>query len=241
MWDLAIPLTEIVVVVLAAALALLVLEYQGVDVLRLILGGARSARRSEGSASSAPGDSSSGMTRPSRAIEILRILIGVVWLANLLFILVPANDYWSTFGSAAQSYGPTSLGGSALANYVAANPTVFAWLIALATAYLAVALILGVTTRLALLVGSAASVVFLVTQFGSTFAFPGGTDVGAHPLYLVIYAALWIGGAGQALSVDGLLWKRGWGRKVPAAEYFASPGPKGAVTPSLSTPAAHAR
>ncbi len=231
MWDLAIPLTEIIVVVLAAALALLVLEYKGEDVLRFVLGGARAP---EGSSRSDAHPASNDMTRPSRAIELLRILIGVVWLANLLFIVVPANDYWSTFGSAAQSYGPTSLGGAGLANFVAANPTVFAWLIALATAYLAVALILGVTTRLALLVGSAASVVFLVTQFGSTFAFPGGTDVGAHPLYLVIYATLWIGGAGRSLSVDSLLWKRGWGRKVPAAEYFASPGPTGAAYPSVS-------
>ena len=237
MWDLAIPLTEIIVVVLAAALALLVLEYQGGDVLRLILGGARGASRSEGSASSATSDSSSRMIQPSRAIEILRILIGVVWLVNLLFILVPANNYWSTFGSAAQSYGPTSLGGSGFANYVAANPTFFAWLIALATAYLAIALILGVTTRLALLVGSAASIIFLATQFGSTFAFPGGTDVGAHPLYLVIYVTLWIGGAGRSLSVDSLLWKRGWGRKVPAAEYFASPGPTGTAYPSVSAAA----
>ena len=238
MWDLAIPLTEIIAVVLGAALALLVLEYQGVDVLRFFLGGARGASTADGAAADA---SPSGPTRSRRAIEVLRILIGVVWLANLLFVVDPANNYWSTFGSAAQSYGPTSLGGTAFANYVAANPTFFAWLIALATAYLAIALILGVTTRLALLVGSAASVVFLVTQFGSTFVFPGGTDVGAHPLYLVIYAALWIGGAGQSLSVDGLLWKRGWGRKVPAAEYFASPSPIGTAKPSLSAAVPHAR
>ena len=234
MWDLAIPLTEIIVVVLAAALALLVLEYQGKDILRFVLGGARAP---EGGSRSAADRASIDLTRPRRAIELLRILIGVVWLANLLFIVVPANDYWSTFGSAAQSYGPTSLGGSGFANFVAANPTFFAWLIALATAYLAIALILGVTTRLALLVGSAASVIFLATQFGSTFAFPGGTDVGAHPLYLVVYATLWIGGAGRSLSVDSLLWKRGWGRKVPAAEYFASPGPTGAASPSVSAAA----
>jgi hypothetical protein len=241
--------TEILAVVLAAALALLTLEYRGLEVVRLL---GRTLRRSVTRASKPaqdtnvnPKDSGDGAaSTPSRstiAIETLRILTGVIWVFNLLFIVIPSADYWSTFTSVAQSYGPSTLGGSGVANFVAANPLIFAGLIALATAYLAVALVLGVTTRLACVVGVAASIVFFFTQFGTTFALPGGTDVGAHPLYIVIYVALWIGGAGQSWSVDGLLWKRGWGRRVPSARWFASPRPLGTQKPAVPAAASPAQ
>lgn len=140
-----------------------------------------------------------------RAIELLRIGVGLVWVVNLLFIVNPRNQYWSTFSQTALAYAPTTLGGPGLAEFVAAHPLVFAWAIALLTAYLAVALLLGVTTRVACFVGSFFSALLLATQFGSTFLFPGGTDVGAHPLYILAYAVLVVGGAGTSLSVDHLL------------------------------------
>lgn len=136
------------------------------------------------------------------AIELLRIGVGVVWTVNLLFILDPANDYWSTFSSVALSFAPTTLGGPGLAQYVASHSWFFAWGIALVTAYLAIALLFGVTTRIACFVGSFFSALLLATQFGSTFLFPGGTDVGAHPLYILVYGVLVVGGAGSSVSVD---------------------------------------
>ncbi len=135
-------------------------------------------------------------------IELLRIGVGLVWALNLIYILAPANSWFADFGATAQSYGPTTVGGPGLANFVAAHATVFSWLVATVTAYLAVAFLLGATTRIACMVGGVFSAVLLATQVGSTFSFPGGTDVGEHPLFLVIYAALVIGGAGRALSVD---------------------------------------
>ena len=128
--------------------------------------------------------------------------MGVVWALNMIFILDPANQFFPTFRSTAVSFAPTSLGGPGVADFVAAHALVFAWVTAILTAYLAVAFLLGVTTRLACLVGGVASVVFLVTQFVSTFQVPGGTDVGPHPLYLLIYLILFVGGAGRYLSVD---------------------------------------
>ncbi len=139
------------------------------------------------------------------AIETLRIGIGVTWALNLIFIVLPAAQYFSTFHDVATGYGPTTLGGPGIANYVAAHSLFFEWLIALATGYLAVAFTLGFTTRLAIVVGTVASVFFVVTQFWATFMFPGGTDVGAHPLYLVIYLSLFLGGAGRMYSVDHLI------------------------------------
>jgi uncharacterized membrane protein YphA (DoxX/SURF4 family) len=139
-------------------------------------------------------------------IEVLRIGAGVVWLINLVFIVDPQNQYWSSFSRTAQSFAPTTVGGPGFAQYVAAHPLFFSWAIALMTVYLTVALLLGLTTRLACFAGAFFSAILIATQFGSTFLFPGGTDVGAHPLYLLIYAVLVVGGAGRALSVD--LWVR---------------------------------
>jgi len=140
--------------------------------------------------------------RSSLAIEMLRIGVGVIWALNFVFVVAPGNHYFGNFGQIALSFAPTTLGGPTLAQFVAAHATVFAWLIALLTGYLAVAFMLGLTTRWACLAGGIFSAVLLGTQFGNTFVFPGGTDVGEHPLYLLIYVALVFGGAGQALSAD---------------------------------------
>lgn len=136
------------------------------------------------------------------ALELLRIGMGVIWSLNLLFVIDPSNRFFPTFQSVALSFAPTSLGGPGVADFVASHSTVFAWMVAVLTAYLAVALVLGLTTRLACVVGIAASVAFLVTQFASTFGVPGGTDVGPHPLYILVYGILLIGHAGRYVSLD---------------------------------------
>ncbi len=138
----------------------------------------------------------------SLAIEILRIGVGLVWALNLVFIVDPANDWFGQFGPVALSFGPTSLGGPGLPQYVAAHAAIFSAVVAVITTYLAVAFLLGLTTRWACLVGGIFSAVLLATQVGSTFVFPGGTDIGEHPLYMLIYVTLVVGGAGRALSVD---------------------------------------
>lgn len=143
--------------------------------------------------------------RAEKALEVLRILLGGIWAANLTFIVLPAADYWSTFGAVAASYGPLSFGGAGFAAFVAAHPLYFAWLIAGMTVYLAIALLLGFTTRLACGLGFVASLAFFLTQWGQTFVAPGGSDVGAHPLYMLIYAVLILGGAGRSWSVDARL------------------------------------
>ncbi len=144
----------------------------------------------------------------SRALEFLRIGIGVVWLVNLLFIVDPANRFFPTFASSARSYATSTLGGPGIAQFVASHPLLFAAGIAATTGYLAVAFLLGVTTRVASIVGAAFAVGLLLTQFGSTFFFPGGTDVGPQPLYLVIYGVLLVGGAGTSLSLQPWLRAR---------------------------------
>ena len=124
----------------------------------------------------------SNTVRASLAIEVLRVGVGIVWLMNFVFIVAPANNYFGNFAAVVLSLGPTSIGGSGLEQFVAANAAIFAWLVAIVTGYLAFAFILGLTTRWACIIGGIFSAVIIGAQLGSMFAFPGGTDVGEHPL-----------------------------------------------------------
>jgi len=151
------------------------------------------------------------------SIELLRVGIGLVWLLNLVFVLDPANQFFPTFRDTALSFAPTTLGGPGFANFVADHATFFAWVTALLTAYLALAFVAGFTTRLACVVGIIASAAFLFTQYLSTFQSPGGTDVGPHPLYLLVYLILLVGGGGRFLSVDAWIWAR---RKLRFPQLF---------------------
>lgn len=139
-----------------------------------------------------------------RALALLRLGIGFVWLANLAFIVIPANGFFSGFAGTAAGFGATTLGGPGLAGLVAAYPQPSAWLIAGATVFLAFAFLTGLLVRPACVVGAVFSVVLLVAQWGQTFAIPGGTDVGPHPLYLAAYLAMGLGDAATYYSVAHL-------------------------------------
>ncbi|HXQ49256.1 MAG TPA: hypothetical protein VN842_05745, partial [Thermoplasmata archaeon] len=134
-------------------------------------------------------------------------------------ILDPANNYWSTFSTVALSYAPSTIGGPGFADFVSSHALVFSWVVALVTGYLALALTFGLTTRIACFLGSFFSAVLLATQFGVTFFFPGGTDVGEHPLYILIYLGLLLGSAGSSFSVDG------WLRETLTRQRLARPAP----------------
>jgi len=139
---------------------------------------------------------------------VLRLGLGAAWALNLIYIFDPANQFFTTFSATATSFGPTSLGGHGLASFVAAYPEVFSGVIAGLTVYLSAAFLLGLTTRVACLVGGAFNLALLLTQFGQISTFPGSTDIGAQPLYLVIYAALFFGRLETLPSVDRLVGDR---------------------------------
>ena len=156
-------------------------------------------------------------------MEVLRIGMGVVWALNLVFVLYPPNQYFPTFESTARSFAPTTLGGPGVAGFVGAHASAFAWGIALLTGFLAVAFLLGALTRWACAIGAAASAVFLLTQFTSTFGTPGGTDVGPHPLYLLVYAVLVVGGAGSTWAIDRGM-RDAWGVRHPRLTWWLTLG-----------------
>jgi hypothetical protein len=139
-----------------------------------------------------------------RGLVALRLAIGVVWSLNLIFIFDPKNQFFSTFASTASSYASVSLGGSGFPIFVAAYPTLFSFLIAGITLYLAIAFLFGITTRVACVVGAGFALALLCSQWGATFLIPGGTDVGPMPIYLAVYFALAVGHAERYFSVDAL-------------------------------------
>jgi uncharacterized membrane protein YphA (DoxX/SURF4 family) len=182
-----------------------------------------------------PGTLSSGIQegqpndkRNRMGITALRIGIGIVWAVNSLFILLPSNQFFATFSSTAASFAGSTLGGPGIANFVASNAGAFSVVLAGVTLYLAVALILGLTTRVACVVGVVFSLFLFLTQFGVTFFFPGGTDVGPHPIYILVYVALLIGQAGRTFSVDSWLSAR-W-----VTPRLSRPQPAPSKKPSIS-------
>ena len=157
-------------------------------------------------------------------LDLLRIGIGLVWALNLMYILAPSNRFFAGFQSTAGGFGSSSLGGAGFASFAASHATLFAWGIALLTGYLAVAFLAGLTTRLACVVGGVASTAFIVTQFYSTFALNGtGTDVGPHPIYILVYVILFTGMAGQYFALDHWFWVSGHARFPRLSRYIASP------------------
>jgi uncharacterized membrane protein YphA (DoxX/SURF4 family) len=180
---------------------------------------------------SSPSEGTTAGKLRALAIELLRIGIGLIWSLNLVFVIAPQNDYFGGFSALALSFGPTTVGGPGLPQFVAAHAAVFSWLVAIVTGYLAVGFLLGLTTRWACLVGGAFSAVLLATQVGSTFVFPGGTDIGEHPIYMLVYVVLVVGGAGEALSVDHWL-ATAWARRraLRHERPTRAPRPSGALT-----------
>jgi uncharacterized membrane protein YphA (DoxX/SURF4 family) len=157
---------------------------------------------------------------PGPALAVLRIGLGLIWTLNLVFILDPANEFFSSFASTASSFGPSSLGGPGFAELVAANSTFFSVVIAVTTAYLAVAFLLGATTRVACVVGLVFNSVLFITQFGSTVFVPGGTDVGPMPIYIVAYLAIVAAGVPTLYSLDA--W---WATRRGSVHGITSPAP----------------
>lgn len=147
-------------------------------------------------------------------IDLLRVGMGVVWALDLVFIVDPANDFFGSFRGIALSFASTTVGGSALSQFAAVHATLFAWVVAALTAYLAFAFLSGVSVRFACLAGFIFNGSLLITQWGSTFVMPGGTDVGPQPVYMLIDIVILVAGAGRYLSLRdwlSLQW-RGFAR-----------------------------
>jgi plastocyanin len=147
-------------------------------------------------------------------IELLRIGIGVIWLFNLIFIIDPVNDYFGSFAATANSFVPQTPLAPWSAAFVADHPAFFAVLIGVVTGALAGIFLTGMAVRAGAVIGALLSSALLWTQWSGTFSMPGATDVGPHPLYLLIYLVLFLAPAGVKWTFpSGLraLRARAWG------------------------------
>lgn len=151
-------------------------------------------------------------TAEDKAFSLLRIAFGFVWLIDASFKWNPAfiNNLTDYLTQGAQ--GEPALVQAWIHLWivtVSVNPYFFAILVALAETSIALGLITGFLTRVALLGGMAMTLVIWSTAegFGGPYS-PGSTDIGAAIIYFLLFIALWLGKSWRYYSLDSLLGKR---------------------------------
>ena len=147
-----------------------------------------------------------------RSFAVLRIVFGLVWLIDASFKWNPAflNNFTDYLIEGAQ-------GQSALVqawihlwmNGVSVNPFVFAVIVAVAETAIALGLIFGLFTELAIAGGIAMTLVIWSTAegFGGPYL-SGSTDIGAAIIYAIVFVALWLGRSWRYFSLDSVLKKK---------------------------------
>ena len=147
-----------------------------------------------------------------KTFAVLRIVFGIVWAIDASFKWSPAfiDNLTSYLAQGAQ-------GQPALVQWwvnlwiqsVSIDPHLFAVFVALAESAIAIGLIFGFMTRVAIAGGIAMSFVIWSTAegFGGPYA-PGSTDIGAAVIYIIVFVALWLGHSARHYSLDTRLARR---------------------------------
>lgn len=141
----------------------------------------------------------------SKPFAIIRILFGLVWLADAYFKWQPhfLNNLNGYLSSAAQGQ-PAAI--STWINFwgkiSSINPHLFAVIIAILETFLALSLIFGLFTRTAIIVGVVLSIGIWSTAegFGGPYI-AGSTDVGCGIIYVFVFLSLWFGHAWEHFSL----------------------------------------
>ncbi len=174
--------------------------------------------------------------RNTRAIGVMRILFGLVWLIDAQFKWRPA------FIDGLVSYLTGALPGQPVLvqdwihfwmQIVKIDPTLFAYFVATAETALALALIFGVLSNLAYLGGSVLALMIWSTAegFGGLYVV-GATDIGAAIIYVFVFALLFLSRAGLEFGFDRKL-----GRRLGSWAFLASgPVARGDGSPRKPTP-----
>lgn len=151
-------------------------------------------------------------TTEDKAFSLLRIAFGFIWLIDASFKWNPAfiNNLTDYLAQGAQ--GEPALVQAWIHLWivtVSIDPHFFAILVALAETSIALGLITGFLTRIALLGGMAMTLVIWSTAegFGGPYA-PGSTDIGAAIIYFLLLVALWLGRSWRYYSIDSFLRKK---------------------------------
>ena len=141
-----------------------------------------------------------------KSFAVLRIVFGLVWLADAYFKWLPAfREQFVTYITNALDGQPAPI--QAWINFwvhiVGVNPQFFAYHVATTETIIAIGLIFGLFTRLVSYGGLLFAFVIWSTAegFGGPYA-PGSTDIGGAIIYILVFTALLIGQSWKEYSLD---------------------------------------
>jgi len=144
-----------------------------------------------------------------RSFALLRMIFGIIWLVDALFKWSPAfiNNFTSYLAEGAENQ--PALVQAWIHMWivgVSVNPYAFAIVVAIAETAIAVGLLFGLFTEIAIAGGIAMTFVIWSTAegFGGPYV-AGSTDVGSAIIYVIVFIALWLGRCWREYSVDSLL------------------------------------
>jgi uncharacterized membrane protein YphA (DoxX/SURF4 family) len=144
-----------------------------------------------------------------KGIGVLRILFGVVWIADAWFKWQPEFvNKFSDYLTGALDGQPASV--QVWINFwiqiVNVNPHVFAHIVAVAETLVAVGLVFGVLSNLTNVGGTLLTLVIWSTAegFGGPYV-AGSADIGAAIIYVLVFAGLFFANAGMVAGFDRLL------------------------------------
>jgi thiosulfate dehydrogenase [quinone] large subunit len=147
-----------------------------------------------------------------RSFAALRIVFGGVWLIDAMFKWNPAfiNNLTDYLTQGAQGQ-PVLV--QDWINFwvrgVSVDPHLFAIIVALSETAIAIGLLFGLFTEVAIAGGIAMTLVIWSTAegFGGPYA-PGSTDIGTGIIYALVFVALWLGRCWRYYSIDSFLRKK---------------------------------
>ncbi len=147
-----------------------------------------------------------------KSFAILRIVFGAVWLIDASFKWNPAflNNFTDYLTEGVQDQ-PALV--QAWIHWwiqsVSVDPHSFAVVVAIAETAIAIGLLFGIFTEVAIAGGIAMMLVIWSTAegFGGPYV-AGSTDIGAALIYVIVFIALWLGRCWRYYSFDPYLKKR---------------------------------
>ena len=147
-----------------------------------------------------------------RSFAVLRIVFGLVWIIDASFKWNPAflNNFTDYLTQGAQGQ-PTLVQAwiDLWVKSVSVDPHLFAIIVAVSETAIALGLIFGLFTEIAIAGGIAMTLVIWSTAegFGGPYI-AGSTDIGAAIIYAIVFVALWLGRCWRYYSIDSVLKKR---------------------------------
>lgn len=154
----------------------------------------------------------------AKGMAVLRIIFGMVWAVDAYFKWLPGFfgqfvDYLQ--GAAKDQPVWVKAWIDFWVNWVKVDPHVFAHVVAIGETAVALGLLFGVFSNLTYLGGGLLSLVIWSTAEGLGGPYQAGsTDIGAAIIYVLVFAALFLAGAGRIWGYDAVLSPRlgrwGW-------------------------------